>query len=221
MACSICTSELKEFIEDLSVQEVSPDKISEFVDTKFKKFYSPSDIEYHCVAHFNSEAERKLRIAIVREKMRQSDEGYELGQQKMMNTIQTMNYLLENVVNRYKYLLVEQEGNPYAIKERDLVSYIQQIRETTKLLHELNKEIKNEDYIPKKVFQEESARLLQFVADILSRFDRKVPGYNLKDEFIMLAMKEYRSQLNFAPQQAYIETSTEEISVNDLDIDDL
>lgn len=221
MQCPICASDLKGVIEDLAVQEVIPENISLFVHEKFHKYFDVEDIKAHCDFHFNVEDRRKLKIALTREKIRQSDELYEEGQQRMINTVQTMNHLLDQVLTRYKLLLTEQEADPRRIKERDLVGYIQQIRETTKLLHELNREVKNEDYIPRKVFQEESARLLQFVADVLSRFDRKIPGHNLKDEFLAIAMKEYKSQLPFAPSQAYISVQPKPSEEIDIDLDNI
>lgn len=185
--CKVCTSQHRGFVEDLLLQEVNVEKISQFLREEYSTLISAEEISDHGYMHFNSAEQKKIRVALKREKMRQTDEDFEVGIQKTINTVHVLNHLLEKSLDRYKYLIELEENNPEAVKERDLIAYLQQLRETTKAVHELNKDIRNEDYIPIRVFQEESAKLLQFVAETLNDLDRRIPGYSLRDEFLIAA----------------------------------
>lgn len=191
MSSPIASSPLKEFIEDLAVAEVPFNEIEKFVLKHGGKF-TADQIEDYCVNYFNPDEAKAYRIARHKLKIRETDNNYENGQVALQNSVNIINHLLEQTTNRWKLLLEQKDGGSSGLREKDILGYISQIRETAKTVHELNSQLKDDNFIPVHTFYEEIEKFIGMVVNFLIEADREAPGYGFKDRFAILVKNKYK-----------------------------
>lgn len=187
----IAKSPLKSFIEDLAVAEVPFQQIETFI-RKHGGNFTADQIEDYIAHDFNLEDAKAYQLALKKQKIRESDENFANGQVALQNSVNIINHLLEQTTNRWKLLLEQKESGPSSIREKDILGYITQIRETAKVVHELNSQLKDDNFIPIHVFYEEIEKFIGLVINFLIERERDIPGLDLKNQFLLLIKDKYK-----------------------------
>ena len=186
----ITNSHARGLIEDLLISEVPFSEISKFAE-KHGETITAEEIEEYARLKFSPEDSKAYRVAVRKEKIRQTDQDYEKGHVALQNSVNIINHLLEQITNRWKLLMEDKQAEQ--VKEKDILGYVTQIRETVKLVNELNSSLKDDNYIPIHVFYEEVEKFIGITINFLNETERDNPGLEIKNKFLVKIKDKFKN----------------------------
>lgn len=187
----LVTHPLREFIEDLIEASIPFVEIEKYALAQGASI-TAAQIEDYASNQFQPDDDKAYRVALKKQKIRETDKSYESGHVALQNSINIINFLLEQIMNRWRLLMEESSSKKGGVQEKDLLSYTKEIRETAKLVHELNTEIKDDNYIPIDVFYQEVEKFIGVMIGYLNKIEKTNPGLSIKDGFLVLVKEKFK-----------------------------
>ena len=176
--CPICkTAKYKDLVDELLIYGVSYDGIFKYLLDKHGIRIAVTDIKQHKENHFKLREKKAFRAIEKQQELMEAFEKFKEGQQKSINTINSLNFTLDLCLNRLEPLVVENKGQ---IHDKTILGYIEQVRKTSESLAKLKGELTEGGNFNVHIIKNETDKLREVLVSIL---DELAP--ELKEQFYL------------------------------------
>lgn len=176
--CPICANtKYKVIVNELLIHNIAYENIKEHLYLKKGVSLAINDIKYHKENHFRVREEKAFQVASKQEEMLDIFERFRVGQTKSLNLINILNANMEQMIAQLEYL---QSNNKSMAADKDILSYMKEMRQTAVALAQLKGELTENISINSHLIRNETQEIATVFSSVLEEL-----APDLKDAFML------------------------------------
>lgn len=176
--CPIClNSRYKVIVNELLIHNIALENIKEHLYLKKGVSIAINDIKFHKENHFRIREEKAFQVVSKQDEMLDIFERFRAGQTRSINLINILNSNMEQMITQLEYL---QSNNKSMAADKDILSYMKEMRMTAESLARLKGELTENISINSHLIRNETQEIANIFFSVLEEM-----APDLKDNFML------------------------------------
>lgn len=178
-SCPICQDKkFKAIVDGLLFKNITPESIVKYIMENYGTRFAIADVKIHKDNHFKIKEQSAFRFVEKQEEMKAVFERYKNGQQKTINLIETLNMMLEQMINRIEEILSDPHRS--AVLDKNITAYAKEIRQISETLAKLQGTLNSDPTVNVNVIRNEAEPIIDAITAVIEELTP-----DLRDKFLL------------------------------------